>query len=78
MGSTRWPQPAPAATESELRQTDNRTQRGDQPPDRGILMHQAIDGRRQGQGGRTHLVSPAVAAATAIAGHFATPADLED
>ena len=24
----------------------------------------------------THLVSPAVAAATAIAGHFATPADL--
>jgi 3-isopropylmalate/(R)-2-methylmalate dehydratase large subunit len=32
---------------------------------------------RQGQGGRTHLVSPAVAAATAIAGHFATPADLE-
>jgi len=33
---------------------------------------------RQGRGGRTHLVSPAVAAATAIAGHFATPADLED
>jgi len=33
---------------------------------------------RQGKGGRTHLVSPAVAAATAIAGHFATPADLED
>jgi len=32
---------------------------------------------RQGKGGRTHLVSPAVAAATAIAGHFATPADLE-
>ncbi len=32
---------------------------------------------RQGQGGRTHLVSPAVAAATAIAGHFATPSDLE-
>ena len=31
---------------------------------------------RQGQGGRTHLVSPEVAAATAIAGHFATPADL--
>ena len=28
---------------------------------------------RQGPGGRTHLVSPAVAAATAIAGHFATP-----
>ncbi|MBK5288549.1 MAG: 3-isopropylmalate dehydratase large subunit [Acidimicrobiia bacterium] len=32
---------------------------------------------RQGQGGRTHLVSPAVATATAIAGHFATPEDLE-
>ncbi|MGZ4675622.1 MAG: 3-isopropylmalate dehydratase large subunit [Acidimicrobiia bacterium] len=32
---------------------------------------------RQGPGGRTHLVSPAVAAATAIAGHFATPEDLE-
>jgi 3-isopropylmalate/(R)-2-methylmalate dehydratase large subunit len=32
---------------------------------------------RQGKGGRTHLVSPAVAAATAIAGHFATPSDLE-
>jgi 3-isopropylmalate/(R)-2-methylmalate dehydratase large subunit len=33
---------------------------------------------RQGKGGRTHLVSPAVAAATAIAGHFATPKDLEN
>ena len=32
---------------------------------------------RQGRGGRTHLVSPAVAAATAVAGRFATPADLE-
>jgi 3-isopropylmalate/(R)-2-methylmalate dehydratase large subunit len=32
---------------------------------------------RQGRGGRTHLVSPAVAAATAIAGHFCTPADLD-
>jgi 3-isopropylmalate/(R)-2-methylmalate dehydratase large subunit len=31
---------------------------------------------RQGKGGRTHLVSPAVAAATAIAGHFAAPDDL--
>src|SRR5207248_9603575 len=31
---------------------------------------------RQGKGGRTHLVSPGVAAATAIAGHFATPRDL--
>ena len=32
---------------------------------------------RQGRGGRTHLVSPAVAAATAVAGHFAAPADLD-
>jgi 3-isopropylmalate/(R)-2-methylmalate dehydratase large subunit len=31
---------------------------------------------RQGAGGRTHLVSPAVAAATAVAGHFATPEEL--
>ena len=31
---------------------------------------------RQGRGGRTHLVSPAVAAATAINGNFSTPADL--
>ncbi len=32
---------------------------------------------RQGRGGRTHLVSPAVAAATAVAGHFITPAELD-
>jgi 3-isopropylmalate/(R)-2-methylmalate dehydratase large subunit len=32
---------------------------------------------RQGPGGRTHLVSPAVAAATAIAGHFAAPGELD-
>ncbi len=32
---------------------------------------------RQGRGGRTHLVSPAVAAATSVAGRFATPADLD-
>ena len=32
---------------------------------------------RQGRGGRTHLVSPAVAAATAVKGTFATPADLD-
>ncbi len=32
---------------------------------------------RQGPGGRTHLVSPAVAAATAVKGTFCTPADLE-
>ena len=31
---------------------------------------------RQGPGGRTHLVSPAVAAATAVAGHLAAPSDL--
>ncbi|HEX6077583.1 MAG TPA: 3-isopropylmalate dehydratase large subunit [Micromonosporaceae bacterium] len=31
---------------------------------------------RQGRGGRTHLVSPPVAAATAVAGHLASPADL--
>jgi 3-isopropylmalate/(R)-2-methylmalate dehydratase large subunit len=31
---------------------------------------------RQGKGGRTHLVSPPVAAATAVAGHLASPADL--
>ncbi len=33
---------------------------------------------RQGRGGRTHLVSPVVAAATAVAGHFATPSDISD
>ena len=32
---------------------------------------------RQGQGGRTHLVSPAMAAAAAIAGHFVDIRDLE-
>jgi 3-isopropylmalate/(R)-2-methylmalate dehydratase large subunit len=32
---------------------------------------------RQGRGGRTHLVSPAVAAATAVKGTFATPDDLD-
>lgn len=31
---------------------------------------------RQGQGGRSHLVSPAMAAAAAIAGHFVDPARL--
>ncbi|MDQ1672728.1 MAG: 3-isopropylmalate/(R)-2-methylmalate dehydratase large subunit, partial [Frankiaceae bacterium] len=31
---------------------------------------------RQGAGGRTHLVSPGVAAATAVTGTFASPADL--
>ena len=32
---------------------------------------------RQGQGGRTHLVSPALAAAAAVTGHFIDPAQLE-
>ena len=32
---------------------------------------------RQGYGGRTHLVSPAMAAAAAIAGHFVNVADLD-
>ena len=32
---------------------------------------------RQGRGGRTHLVSPAVAAATAVKGTFAEPGDLD-
>src|SRR5229473_5238061 len=31
---------------------------------------------RQGPGGRTHLVSPAMAAATAVAGHFAVPGEV--
>jgi 3-isopropylmalate/(R)-2-methylmalate dehydratase large subunit len=31
---------------------------------------------RQGKGGRTHLVSPEVAAATAVTGHLTAPADL--
>jgi 3-isopropylmalate/(R)-2-methylmalate dehydratase large subunit len=33
---------------------------------------------RQGRGGRTHLVSPQVAAATAIVGRFAAPTDLKE
>ncbi len=33
---------------------------------------------RQGRGGRTHLVSPGVAAATAVAGTFAAPSDLPE
>ena len=32
---------------------------------------------RQGKGGRTHLVSPDVAVATAVLGHLASPADLQ-
>lgn len=33
---------------------------------------------RQGKGSRTHLVSPAVAAATAVRGRLASPADLDN
>jgi 3-isopropylmalate/(R)-2-methylmalate dehydratase large subunit len=33
---------------------------------------------RQGKGGRTHLVSPLVAAATAVRGTLSSPADLEE
>jgi 3-isopropylmalate/(R)-2-methylmalate dehydratase large subunit len=33
---------------------------------------------RQGKGGRTHLVSPEVAAATAITGRLTSPADLRE
>jgi 3-isopropylmalate/(R)-2-methylmalate dehydratase large subunit len=33
---------------------------------------------RQGKGGRTHLVSPLVAAATAVRGTLSTPSDLAD
>jgi 3-isopropylmalate/(R)-2-methylmalate dehydratase large subunit len=32
---------------------------------------------RQGKGGRTHLVSPLVAAATAIRGTLSSPSDLD-
>jgi len=32
---------------------------------------------RQGKGARTHLVSPVVAAATAVRGTLSAPADLE-
>jgi 3-isopropylmalate/(R)-2-methylmalate dehydratase large subunit len=32
---------------------------------------------RQGQGGRTHLVSPAMAAAAAVTGHFADVRELQ-
>ena len=33
---------------------------------------------RQGKGGRTHLVSPLVAAATAVRGTLSSPGDLDD
>ena len=47
-----------------------------QPGERCASMSNRNFEGRQGRGGRTHLVSPAVAAATAVAGHFATPEDL--
>jgi 3-isopropylmalate/(R)-2-methylmalate dehydratase large subunit len=47
-----------------------------QPGQRGASTSNRNFEGRQGPGGRTHLVSPAVAAATAIAGHLAAPADL--
>src|SRR5690606_3475246 len=37
--------------------------------------HRNFEGR-QGRGGRTHLVSPPVAAATAVTGRLTAPADL--
>ena len=36
-----------------------------------------VERARQGKGARTHLVSPLVAAATAIRGTLSAPADLE-
>jgi len=47
-----------------------------QPGDRSASTSNRNFEGRQGRGGRTHLVSPAVAAATAIAGHICTPEDL--
>ena len=47
------------------------------PGERGASTSNRNFEGRQGPGGRTHLVSPAVAAATAVAGHFATPTDLD-
>ena len=39
--------------------------------------HRNSEGR-EGKGGRTHLVSVPVAAATAIRGRLSSPSDLED
>jgi 3-isopropylmalate/(R)-2-methylmalate dehydratase large subunit len=47
-----------------------------QPGDRSASTSNRNFEGRQGKGSRTHLVSPAVAAATAVAGHLAEPADL--
>jgi 3-isopropylmalate/(R)-2-methylmalate dehydratase large subunit len=48
-----------------------------QPGDRSASTSNRNFEGRQGKGGRTHLVSPAVAAATAILGRFGTPDELE-
>ena len=48
-----------------------------QPGDRSASTSNRNFEGRQGRGGRTHLVSPAVAAASAIAGTFVTPDDLD-
>jgi 3-isopropylmalate/(R)-2-methylmalate dehydratase large subunit len=47
-----------------------------QPGDRAASTSNRNFEGRQGKGSRTHLVSPAVAAATAVAGHLAAPDDL--
>ena len=46
------------------------------PGERGASTSNRNFEGRQGRGGRTHLVSPRVAAASAIAGHFAAPEQL--
>ncbi|GAA3197205.1 3-isopropylmalate dehydratase large subunit [Actinocorallia longicatena] len=46
------------------------------PGERGASTSNRNFEGRQGKGGRTHLVSPAVAAATAVKGRLAAPADL--
>jgi 3-isopropylmalate/(R)-2-methylmalate dehydratase large subunit len=46
------------------------------PGERGASTSNRNYEGRQGKGSRTHLVSPLVAAATAISGHLASPADL--
>ncbi|HVB07192.1 MAG TPA: 3-isopropylmalate dehydratase large subunit [Acidimicrobiales bacterium] len=46
------------------------------PGERGASTSNRNFEGRQGRGGRTHLVSPQVAAASAIAGHFAAPEQL--
>lgn len=48
-----------------------------QPGERGASTSNRNFEGRQGAGGRTHLVSPASAAATAVAGRLATPDDLD-